>query len=78
MLNLEEKRKEIEEAYAEVSKTAKAFNDALIKMRTIELDFNKEDKEELEQAMGLGHDIDVRTAFVLRSLLVQHGNVLFI
>jgi hypothetical protein len=78
MLNVEDKRKEIEAVYAEVSKAASDFNKSLMKFRNISLDFDKENTEEVNQAMGLGHDIDMRVAFVLRSLLVQHGNVLFL
>lgn len=78
MINLDDKKKEIEEAFKKVAESARAFNNDLMAMRSIELpaldSVNEEARNEL---IKLGRDLDMRTAFVLRSLLVQHGNVLW-
>ena len=78
MSNIEEVKKTIEERYADLASKATELNKALMAMRTIEIDIDDENQEEVKAAMALGQDIDHRVAFVLRSLLVQHGNVLFL
>jgi len=53
------------------------LNQALIKMRDVELPtFTNND--EMKAVMELANEVNGRTAYILRSLLVQHGNVLFI
>lgn len=78
MINLDDKKREIEEAFQKVADSARAFNNELMAMRSIELPtldgVSEEDRNEL---MKMGRDLDMRTAFILRSLLVQHGNVLW-
>lgn len=78
MINLDDKKREIEEAFQRVAESARAFNNELMAMRSIELPtldgVSEEDRNEL---MKMGRDLDMRTAFILRSLLVQHGNVLW-
>lgn len=78
MINLDEKKLEIDEAFKKVAESARAFNEDLMAMRSIELpaidELNNEDRTEL---MKIGRDLDMRTAFILRSLLAQHGNVLW-
>ena len=78
MNNFDEKKLEIDEAFKKVAESARAFNADLMAMRSIELPdiegLNNEDRNEL---MKIGRDLDMRTAFILRSLLAQHGNVLW-
>ena len=78
MINLDEKKLEIDEAFKKVAESARAFNEDLMAMRSIELptidELNNEDRTEL---IKIGRDLDMRTAFILRSLLAQHGNVLW-
>lgn len=79
MINIEEKKKEIEEKWAPCAEACNQLMKALDEFRAISLDeCDKENKEELQSCMTLGRDIDSRTNFVLRSLLVRHGNVLFL
>lgn len=77
---LEEKRKEIEIAFEEAVQAGRALNDALMKFRSIELpkDFETMDNENKNKVIQMGRDVDMKAAFILRALLVQHGNVLFI
>lgn len=76
-MDIEAKKQEIEACYKEACEKAVALNQALIKMRNIELPpFT--DNDEMKTIMELSHELNGRTAYLLRSLLVQHGNVLFI
>ena len=76
-MSIDEKKQEIETCYKEACQKAVELNQALIKMRNIELP-TFQDNEEMEAVMGLANELNGRTAYLLRSLLVQHGNVLFI
>lgn len=76
-MDIEAKKQEIEACYKEACEKAVELNQALIKMRNIELPpFT--DNDEMKTIMELSHELNGRTAYLLRSLLVQHGNVLFI
>lgn len=76
---LDKLKEDIEAAFSEAAESAKIFNQNLMDMRTIEMpkleDLNTEERNEL---IKIGRDLDMRSAFLLRSLLVQHGNVLWI
>lgn len=78
MINFDEKKLEIEEAFKKTFESARIFNENLMAMRSIELpnieDLDNDNRAEL---MKIGRDLDMRTAFILRSLLAQHGNVLW-
>ena len=78
MINFDEKKLEIEEAFKKTIESARIFNENLMAMRSIELpnieDLDNDNRAEL---MKIGRDLDMRTAFILRSLLAQHGNVLW-
>lgn len=76
-MSIDEKKQEIEACYKEACQKAVELNQALIKMRNIELP-TFQNNEEMEEVMGLANELNGRTAYLLRSLLVQHGNVLFI
>lgn len=76
-MDIEAKKQEIETFYKEACEKAVELNQALIKMRDVELPtFTNND--EMKAVMELANEVNGRTAYVLRSLLVQHGNVLFI
>ena len=78
MIDLEQKKKDIDEAFKKAVESARVFNEDLMLMRSIELpgieDLNNDDRNEI---IKIGRDLDMRTAFILRSLLAQHGNVLW-
>ena len=76
-MDIEAKKQEIETFYKEACEKAVELNQALIKMRDVELPtFTNND--EMKAVMELANEMNGRTAYILRSLLVQHGNVLFI
>ena len=77
-MNYDETKQLIEEKFKAVSEATAALDKALSEMRSIELDFDTKDQEELKRAMALGKDIDSRANYAIRSLLVKHGNILFI
>ena len=76
----EDKKQEVEKAYQNAMACGKQFNDALMELRDIELPHNYEemDEEGKNNFIQLGREIDMRAAYLLRSLLVQHGNVIFL
>lgn len=78
-MDFEEKKQEIETAFQAAADAARDFNEKLMAMRSVELpnieELGPEDRNKLIQ---MGRDLDMRVAFLLRSLLVQHGNVMFI
>lgn len=76
---IDEKKKEIEALFMKAIEDARTFNESLMAMRSVELpdieDMSNDDRNEI---IKIGRDLDMKTAFILRSLLVQHGNVLFL
>lgn len=76
-MDIEAKKQEIETCYKDACQKAIELNQALIKMRSVELPPFQND-EEMKTVMELANEQNGRTAYLLRSLLVQHGNVLFI
>lgn len=78
-MDFENKKQEIETAFEAAADSARDFNEKLMAMRNIQLpnieELSPEDRNKLIQ---MGRDLDMRSAFLLRSLLVSHGNVLFI
>lgn len=79
MINLDEKKIEIEEAFKKAVESARVFNADLMAMRSIELPgIEGLDNDARNELMKMGRDLDMRTAFILRSLLVEHGNVLWL
>lgn len=78
-MDFEATKKQIEEIYSKIANTAKQLDDELSELRSI--DFSGVDTantDDIKIAMELGRDIDLRTKYVLRLLLVHHGNVLFL
>jgi hypothetical protein len=76
---IDEKKKEIEALFMKAIEDARTFNESLMALRSVSLpdieDLSNEDRTEI---IKIGRDLDMRTAFILRSLLTQHGNVLFL
>lgn len=77
-MNKEEIMKEIEEKFQNCREQGALFSKALFNLRNIQFPVDEDNEEETKDAMELGRQIDLRVAFLLRSLLVQHGNVLFL
>ena len=76
---IETKKQEIEDAFKKAAESARAFNEDLMAMRSIEFpNFDELNNEERNELKKMGRGLDMRTAFLLRSILVQHGNVLWI
>lgn len=76
---IENKKQEIEEAFMKTIESARVFNEDLMALRSIELpDINELSNEERNEVIKIGRDLDMRVAFILRSILTQHGNVLFL
>lgn len=76
---INDKKKEIEELFMKAIEDARTFNESLMAMRSVELpDIEGLSNEDRTEIIKIGRDLDTRTAFILRSLLVQHGNVLFL
>lgn len=75
----DEKKQEIEAAFQKAAESAKVFNEDLMAMRSIEFPaIDGLTNDERNELIKIGRDLDMRSAFLLRSLLVQHGNVLWI
>ena len=75
----EDKKQEIEAAFQRAAESARAFNEDLMALRSVEFPKIEELTTEERNELGkIGRDLDMRTAFLLRSLLVQHGNVLWL
>lgn len=71
-------KKELEDKFETVAQCASDLNKALHEFRSIKCDFDKDNAEEVQQAMTIGHELDSRTNYILRAILIQHGNVLFL
>lgn len=75
----DEKKQEIEAAFQKAAESARIFNEDLMTMRSVELPAMEGlTNDERNELIKIGRDLDMRSAFLLRSLLVQHGNVLWI
>lgn len=76
---IDEKKKEIEELFKKTIEDARIFNESLMALRSVQLpDIEGLSNEDRTEIIKIGRDLDMRTAFILRSLLTQHGNVLFL
>jgi hypothetical protein len=76
---IDEKKKEIEELFMKAIEDARTFNESLMALRSVQLpDIEGLSNEDRTEIIKIGRDLDMRTAFILRSLLTQHGNVLFL
>lgn len=77
-MDYNEIKEKIEDLYRTAGEAGNEFSKALMALRSFNYEFDKENPEEVKKAMELGRDIDMRTNYLLRGLLVQHGNVLFL
>ena len=76
---IDEKKQEIEELFKKAIEDARTFNESLMALRSVQLpDIEGLSNEARTEIIKIGRDLDMRTAFILRSLLTQHGNVLFL
>ena len=76
---IDEKKKEIEELFKKTIEDARIFNESLMALRSVQLpDIEGLSNDDRTEIIKIGRDLDMRTAFILRSLLTQHGNVLFL
>ena len=76
---MEDIKKNIDDIFVKATEKARDFNEALMELRSIELpDLESVKAEDRNELMKIGRDLDMRVAFLLRSLLVQHGNVLWL
>lgn len=76
---MEDIKKNIDDIFVKATEKARDFNEALMELRSIELpDLENVKPEDRNEVMKIGRDLDMRVAFLLRSLLVQHGNVLWL
>ena len=78
MMDVNEVKAQIEEAYKNAGEKGNEFAKALMELRSITIPVDSENEEEVKNAMILGRDIDMRAAYLLRALMVKHGNVLFL
>lgn len=76
---MEDKRKELEEKFQNALKTAQKLAKEIGEMRAIELPpANPEDKEQFNEIFRMTQDIEGRTNYLLRGLLVPFGGSLFL
>lgn len=77
-MNLDEMKKQLDSDFKDASEKIGELIRAIDKMRSQEVDLSELDTEQRNAALALGRDIDARTSYLLRSLLVRYGNVLFL
>ena len=77
-MEVEKIKEEVTQKYKKALEAEKAFSQALYDLRNIDFPVDEENQEEVKQTQAIGREIDLRTSFLLKTLLVQHGNVLFL
>lgn len=78
-MDFNQKKEEVEARFDEAMAAAKNLNDCLLAMRSIDFPALEElDEGDRKHLFALGRELDSRVAFILRQLLLQHGNVLFL
>lgn len=76
---MEEKRKEVEAKFKVAVKTAQQLLKEIGEMRTVDFsDTNPDDTEETAEVMRLAQELDERTKYILKGLLIPYGGVLFL
>jgi hypothetical protein len=76
----DEQKKQLEELFKSSAEKAQEFSNSLMTMR-MAFTANPEelkDEETQKEFMKLNSEIDMRISYLLRSLLVQHGQVLWL
>lgn len=76
----DEQKKQLEELFKSSAEKAQEFSNSLMAMRMAFTADPEElkDEETQKEFMKLSSEIDARISFLLRSLLVQHGQVLWL
>ena len=76
----DEQKKQLEELFKSSAEKAQEFSNSLMAMRMAFAANPEElkDEEKQKEFMRLNSEIDARISFLLRSLLVQHGQVLWL
>lgn len=79
-MDFNQKKQDMEANFAEAMEAAKNLNEHLLKLRQtlINIDPKTLEDEDRKHLLALGQEVDNRAAFVLRALLIQHGNLLFL
>lgn len=77
---MEDKRKEIEEKFQQALTTAKQLLAEIAEMRAVELpQINPADEPNTAEAVvKLARELDERTSYLLKGLLIPYGGVLFL
>ena len=76
----DEQKKQLEELFKSSAEKAQEFSNSLMAMR-MAITANPEelkDEEAQKEFLKLNREIDMRISYLLRSLLVQHGQVLWL
>ena len=73
---MEEKKQIVEAKFKEAMETAQKLLKEIGEMRM--LDLSQISPEEQEEAVKLAKEVDERTAYILRGLLIPFGGVLFL
>lgn len=73
---MEEKKQIVEAKFKEAMETAQKLLKEIGEMRA--LDLSQINPEEQEAAVKLAREVDERTAYLLRGLLIPFGGVLFL
>ena len=73
---MEEKKQIVEAKFKEAMETAQKLLKEIGEMRT--LDLSQISPEEQGEAVKLAKEVDERTAYILRGLLIPFGGVLFL
>lgn len=76
---MEEKRKEVEAKFQTAVKTAQQLLKEISEMRNVDFsDVNPDNAEETAEVMKLAQELDERTKYLLKGLLIPYGGVLFL
>lgn len=78
MINQEETKKKIEEQFSVMMEAEGKLFKSIEDLRAIMADWKPENEEETKVMLGLAREIDGRTNFALRQILIRYGNLLFI
>lgn len=77
-MEIEKIRQEIKDKYQRAAEAEQEFSKALFELRNIDFPVDEENQDEVNKTKEIGREIDVRTCYLLKTLLIQHGNVLFL
>ena len=77
---VEEMKKKVDTAFAEATEAIKTFDEKLSALRAIEITNpnDVEDEQEKQQLINIITDRDMRAAWLLKQLMVRHGNLVWL